>query len=149
MRTLASNLSKLGFRREVYLYILYTADIPVTKFAETVAFAAKLLLKNLHKTVNKLIKWVTKWKDHLNSSKTIHMVFALRQYYITNTILSGEKIPIKPMLNTSVHLDSRLNWRKHIVTEHEEIKIRFRIFSGSYMLGTKFHLQIKDFSILQ
>ncbi|KAF7286812.1 hypothetical protein GWI33_003869 [Rhynchophorus ferrugineus] len=102
------------------LYLLYTADIPTTKdillgtFANDTIITAKDIslpraIEKVKVAVHKIYKWTKNWKIQLNSSKSVHVNFALRRNN-KNLIISLNGWPI-PQAKSAKYLGIHLNYR--------------------------------------
>ena len=121
------------------LYIIYTADIPVTQNTFIGTFADDTVImstgdsqqhaiKNLQLALDKINNWTLDWKIKLNELKSVHVTYALRR--INNnlhTYLNGVQIPQQNSAKyLGLHLDNRLNWKHHVRQKAEQIKIKQR-----------------------
>lgn len=122
-----------------FLYLIYTADIPVTENTFIGTFADDTVImstsdsqqhavNNLQYALDKISRWTIDWKIKLNESKSVHVTYALRQ---TNnnlhTYLNGVQIPQQNSAKyLGLHLDNRLNWKHHVRQKAEQIKIKQR-----------------------
>lgn len=120
------------------LYVLYTADIPITGGNPIATFAddtATLASNNdyntandsLQKSVDEIIAWTNKWKIQLNTGKSVKVNFALRPHLSVPTYINGEEIPTQNHAKyLGLHIDSKLMWKTHILKKCEEVKARLR-----------------------
>lgn len=117
------------------LYTFYTADIPThdnvdaTTFADDIALVARSenydeAVAKLQTDTDKAVTWAQKWKIRLNSDKSARVDFALRPHGHIPTYIYGQAVNAT---NTAkyfgVHLDSKLNWQKHLETKLDELKL--------------------------
>lgn len=140
------------------LYLLYTADIPTDKDAMTATFADDTAILTTHEdysvattqlqsAVNKIDNWATRWKIKLNASKTVRIDFALRTHGYDPTHIKNEPVVQEESARyLGVHLDSKLNWKTHIMKKREQLQIRFRTLF--WMLRAKSRLSIKNKRLL-
>lgn len=122
-----------------FLYLIYTADIPVTSnsfigtFADDTAIMTTDVsqpeaVKKLQRALDKIYKWTTDWKIKLNESKSNHVTFALRQNN-SNLSVSLNRILI-PQAESARHLglnlDSKLNWKHHVRPKALQLNLKTR-----------------------
>lgn len=111
------------------LYILYTNDLPVPRHCKISLYAddtacytsgknPEVLVKRLQKAHNALIKYYTRWKIKINSSKTEAVFFTTRRHWpLTEIITStGDEIRWSNQVKyLGLLLDARLRWGPHTI----------------------------------
>lgn len=122
-----------------FLYLLYTADIPVPRNSFIGTFADDTVIMATNKTqstavnklqdaLNKINQWTIDWKIKLNETKSNHVTFALRQTNSNLRIsLNGINIPqAESAIYLGLHLDNKLNWKHHVKQKAQQIKLKSR-----------------------
>ncbi len=120
------------------LYVLYTADLPLThgtviaNFADDTAILAcsseyDAAICNLQRAVNIIIVWADNWRIKVNQTKSVHVDYSLRPHHCGNIKINGVTIPRRDSAKyLGVYLDSKLNWSKHIEAKCTDLRIKFR-----------------------
>jgi hypothetical protein len=73
----------------LYVYLIYTSDLPTSDNTTTATFTGDTAILATHEdpatvsmelqaTVNKINDWVKKWRITINHSKSTHITFTLR-----------------------------------------------------------------------
>lgn len=137
------------------LYLLYTADIPVTTgtvlgtFADDTVIMAtdadqSKAIEKLQIAVSKIHKWTIDWKILLNRLKSVHVNFTLRRKNSNLTIsLGGSQIPqAESTKYLGLHLDGRLNWKHHVRQKAEQIRIKTR--QMYWLIGRRSQLDLRS-----
>lgn len=120
------------------LYLIFTADLPVSSrstmstfvddtailtFHENPTKASELLQKDLHK----LQKWLNTWRIKVNESKSAHVTFTLRRENCPPVLLIKDQIPqVESTKYLGMHLDRRLTWKKHIFSKRKQLGLQLR-----------------------
>lgn len=137
------------------LYVLYTADIPMTKSTDLATFADDTALITSHenhdtattqlqRAVSKVAEWMRKWKIQINTEKSVYVMFTLRNCPPTIiTVNHTNLLPTPHAKYLGLTLDSKLNWRTHILKKREELKIRFRDLFWMFQASNKLSLSNK------
>lgn len=107
------------------LYVLYTADVPMSPLLLTTTFADDTTLlgsdKDLNKATNilqsymgKLELWLNTWRKKINYTKCKQMTFTQNRSSCPPISINGSHIPMVDCVNyLGFHLDRRSTWRKH------------------------------------
>jgi len=87
--------------------------------------------------------WLKKWRIRVNGAKSVHVTFTTRRKTCPPVISNGLRIPqAEDARYLGLHLDRRLNWRKHVFTEREQLGIQpSKMY---WMLGSKSQLSIES-----
>lgn len=121
-----------------HLYILYTSDIPVTKSVIVATFADDTTVlsphenydtatSNLQEAVDVISNWTKRWKIQLNSSKTVRVDYSLRSHGCNPTYIDGTPVTRADSAKyLGMHLDSKLNWRRHLTKKRDDLNAKFR-----------------------
>lgn len=120
------------------LYTVYTADLPVVNNITTATFADDTAIlasdKNPHaaseqlqKGLDKISDWLRAWRIKTSATKSVQVTFTLRKGDCPPVQLNGATLPHQDSVRyLGLHLDRKLNWRKHIKAKRDEMNIRFR-----------------------
>lgn len=75
----------------------------------------------------KIERWLRTWRIKVNKSKSIHITFANRQGICPPITLNRVQIPQDDHVKyLGLHLDRRLNWRKHIFAKCKQLGLQLR-----------------------
>jgi hypothetical protein len=120
------------------LYTLYTADQPITEQTTTATYAddtaalashedPAIASKNLQTHLDKLQIWFKKWRIKVNEKKSVHVTFTMRKQTCPSVFLNNEPLPQSDHAKyLGMHLDRKLNWKKHILTKRTQLDLKFR-----------------------
>lgn len=120
------------------LYILYTADLPVSKdivtgtFADDTAVLASdpnhvVASAKLQSSLNSISNWLRDWRIKANESKSVQVTFTTRRDTCPPVTLNGKDIPQENEIRyLGIYLDRRLTWRKHIFTKRKALGLKLR-----------------------
>lgn len=136
------------------LYSLFTADIPKPKkgklgiFADDTAVASSAptydeTVVALQESLDDIQEWTGNDRTVLNATKSVNVVFTLRPYVHTPLVLKNTAIPHSckaPYLG--LIMDSRLNWKEHILTKKKQIEIKHR--KMLWLLGKRSKLSLDN-----
>lgn len=121
------------------LYTLFTRDIPsppssvlLATFADDTALLATSpsypeAITNANTALAAFSAWAKRWKIAVNSTKSVHVDFALRHHGYEPLYLDGTPIPHSTSARyLGIHLDKRLTYSDHLNTKKTELKLRLR-----------------------
>jgi len=117
------------------LYLLYIADLPVALDTIIATYAADITILAAHKDhveashlqerLFYIQIWLKKWRIKVNGAKSVQVIFTTRRKTCPPIILNGLRIPqAEDARYLGLHLDRRLNWRKHIFTKRKQLGIQ-------------------------
>ena len=110
----------------LFLYTLYTADIPqspntpLSTFADDTAILSNhsnpiTASANLRTNLQSIEKWTRKWKIRINEEKFKHVTFSLRRGNSPQLIFNQTNIPQADAVKyLRLHLDRSLTWNRYI-----------------------------------
>lgn len=136
------------------LYLLFTADLPLTRNATTATFAddtailashvnADVASKLLQNNINKVQKWLTKWRLKANEKKSAHVTFTTRKETCPPIFLNNHQLPqAENAKYLGIYLDRRLTWRKHIFTKRKQLGLKLRQLY--WIIGRKSQLSLDN-----
>jgi len=108
------------------LYLLYTADLSLAQDTITATYTdntATLTARKDHVEASQRLQeslfhiqiWLKKWRIRVNGAKSVQVTFITRRKTCAPIILKGVNIPqAESARYLGLHLDRRLNWRRHI-----------------------------------
>lgn len=136
------------------LYLLYTADLPIspnqtttTTFADDTAILcsnkdAKEASKNMEEHLQLVDEWLNKWRIKVNETKSVHVTFTLNRSTCPPIHLNGKAVPQKTEYKyLGIHLDRRLTWEKHIKAKKTELNLKTQQLY--WLIGRKSRLKLE------
>lgn len=136
------------------LYVLYTADLPLSLDITTATFADDTALLAVHEDpvtasrilqnyLNTFEEWSQKWRIKVNEDKSAHVTFSLNIPNCPPVSLNNKIIPqVNEVKYLGMHLDRRLTWKTHIWSKRLHLNLKFNKLS--WLLASKSHLSIKN-----
>lgn len=136
------------------LYLLYTADLPVTNkviistFADDTAILMshsnpETASKELQNHLKKVEDWLKTWRIKVNENKSTHVTFTLNKRTCPPVQLNDINIPQQTKVKyLGLHLDRRLTWKNHIEAKRNQIKITFS--KMYWLMGRKSQLTLDN-----
>lgn len=110
-----------------FLYLLYTSDLPTTRHTTIGTFVGDTTIMASQEdpaTASNLVQehlddlqiWMKKWKIKVNETKSKQIDFTLRRELCPKIKFNNIEIPKATTAKyLGFHLDSKLNWREHII----------------------------------
>jgi hypothetical protein len=90
-----------------------------------------------------LQRWLQKWKIKINESKSTHLTFTLRNDPSPPLYLNNIEIPPATTVKyLGFYLDTKLNWKDHIIKKQKQMDIRHKELY--WYLGRKSNLLIDN-----
>lgn len=136
------------------LYLMYTADLPITPSLTIATFADDTALlashnepeqasKNLQSGVDKIQGWFKKWRIKPNETKSQHITFTLRRATCPEIKLNSTCIPqVENVKYLGIYLDRRLTWKKHIWTKRLQLNLKLNTLY--WLLGQRSKLSLEN-----
>lgn len=133
-----------------FLYLLYTADIPVTEDVTMATFADDTAIltsdknqdqasEKLQNHLDQLQEWLQRWKIKVNNQKSAQITFTTRRSNCPQVTLNNIPIPIKTEVKyLGLHLDQKLTWRSHIQAKKVQLNLKLR--QMNWLLGRRSQL---------
>jgi len=86
---------------------------------------------NLQKSIDNIFAWTRRWKIKISGDKSVHVYHTLRKTENIEIVLNQSPIPQKDSSKyLGMHLDSRLNWKHHVLQKKFRLKKNFENFTG-------------------
>lgn len=113
----------------------FTADLPSALETEVYTFADDTAIlstqKSIEKTtktlqghLNEIEKWTDSNKIKINTTKCAHITFTLNKRSTPKIKLNNQELPQAISVKyLGLHLDNKLNWKKHIQEKIKQIKV--------------------------
>lgn len=136
------------------LYLLYTADLPtntnvaIATFADDTAVLAisndpTMASQHLQNNLNLIQKWLKAWRIKANEAKSIQVTFTTRTKTCPPVYLNEIQIPqANDAKYLGMHLDRRLNWRKHIFSKRKQLGLK--LSKMYWLVGRKSQLSLEN-----
>jgi len=135
------------------LYLLYTADLPValdtitaTYTDDTAVLAADKdhieASQRLQESLFYIQIWLKKWRIRVNGTKSTGDFHHPQKDVPTSNFERPEDPSNRRPRYLRLHLDRRLNWRKHVFIERKQLGIQLN--KMYWMLGSKSQLSIES-----
>ena len=136
------------------LYILYTADLPITNQTTVATFADDTAIMALHpdhsmaskllqENLNKIEKWLKIWRIKANETKSIHVTFTMKKGNCPPVTMNGQELPqAESAKYLGMHLDRRLTWKTHIWKKRLQLEEKRR--KMYWLLGWKSQLTTEN-----
>ena len=141
-----------------FLYQLFTADLPVSPEIKMATFVDDTAILSTHINpntasrelqdhLNSIQIWLKSWRVKVNETKSAHVTFTLKKRTYPAVSLNGVKIPkVSDVKYLGMHLDSKLNWSKHIITKRKQLNIqKSKMY---WLIGRKSKLSIENKALL-
>ena len=103
--------------------------------------------RELQDHLNSIQIWLKSWRVKVNETKSAHVTFTLKKRTCPAVSLNGVKIPkVSDVKYLGMHLDSKLNWSKHIITKRKQLNIqKSKMY---WLIGRKSKLSIENKALL-
>lgn len=136
------------------LYLLFTADLPVTNqvlvgtFADDTAIVASdpnpiIASQKLQNSLDRITDWLNKWRIKSNETKSVQVTFTTRKDTCPPVKLNGiELSQSNEAKYLGIHLDRKLTWRKHIFTKRKALGLKLRTMY--WLLGSQSQLKLHN-----
>jgi len=122
-----------------FLYIFYTADIPVSQFtligtyADDTAILASsvdpiLASHQIQSHLNILMPWFNKWGIKINETKSSHITFSFRPHDCPPIIMNNSTIPhCTSVKYLGLTFDRKLTWGPHLKDKRKQLNSRLHL----------------------
>lgn len=136
------------------LYLLFTADLPLSRHTVIATFADDTAILSSHNDkhiatyhlqnhIQCIESWLQKWKIKVNESKSVHVTFTLRRENCPPVTINSKQIAqANDVKYLGIHLDRRLTWQKHIFTKRKQLGLKLR--NMYWLIGRKSQLTIEN-----
>lgn len=136
------------------LYLLFTADLPLSNHTAVATFAddtailsshidARMATYHLQNHVLSIESWLKKWKINVNESKSVHITFTLRRENCPPVTINNKQIGhSNDVKYLGIHLDRRLTWHKHIFTKRKQLGLKLR--NMYWLIGRQSQLTLEN-----
>lgn len=116
------------------LYIIFTADLPISNDIITTTFADDTAVLYAHQNrltatrelqhhIKKIETWSNKWGIKINEEKSAHITFTLKRRNCRNITLNNKIVPqVDTVKYLGLHLDKKLTWKYHIMKKKSKSK---------------------------
>lgn len=123
------------------LYVLYTADLPISDGTNTATFAddTAILVSHhnagtataiLQRSLNCVSEWLKMWRIKVNEGKSAHITFTLKTDTCPPVYLNNVVLPqVTEVKYLGMHLDRRLTWKTHIWNKRLNLNLKYRQLS--------------------
>lgn len=120
------------------LYLLYTADLPISEKTTLSTFADDTAIMSSHSNansasihlqnhLNQIENWLSKWRIRANETKSTHVTFTMKKDTCPPVTLNNHQLPqANEAKYLGMHLDRRLTWKKHIFTKRKQLGLKFQ-----------------------
>lgn len=136
------------------LYTLFTSDMPsnsdntIATYADDTAILATNTCpteasNTVQRQLDVLESWLRNWNIKVNAEKSVHVTYTLRKQDCPPVCLNGVFIPSSTSVKyLGLHIDRRLNWKKHISYKRQQLNIKTR--KMFWLLGPKSQLSLEN-----
>lgn len=136
------------------LYLLYTADMPITRLTTIATYADDTAVlsshtdptrasRNLQIALNDIQNWLKVWRIKANENKSVHITFTNRRESCPTVTFNGQQLKhVDTVKYLGMHLDRRLNWQKHIFTKRKQLGLQ--LHKLYWMIGRRSKLSVDN-----
>jgi hypothetical protein len=79
--------------------------------------------KKLQTNPDTIQKWLKRWRVKANKSKSVYVTFTTRREACQPVHINNVHLPQQDVKYLALHLNNRLTWRKHILTERKHLAV--------------------------
>jgi nicotinamide mononucleotide adenylyltransferase len=127
-----------------FLYLLYTADLPITDNTVLATFADITAILSANQNplrasadpqnhINLLQTWFQKWRIKINNEKSVQITFTTRRTNCPRVTINNSSIPTKTEVKyLGLHLDHKLTWKAHIRKKTTAINAKIKANALTY-----------------
>jgi len=136
------------------LYSIFTADLPVSDLTLTASYADDTAImashsdpiiatQHLQQHLDKMERWLKRWRIQANESKSTHITFTLRSGECPDVHLNGTIIPQSTTVKyLGLNLDRRLTWKPHIQNKRKQLGLLLKRMY--WIIGRKSKLSLTN-----
>jgi len=138
----------------LFLYLIYTADLPTTpntitaNFADDTAVLATnadpvIAAHKLQTALTDIQHWFTKWRLKANELKSSHVTFKLKRFSCPPVQLNGTSLRQPEVVKyPGMQLNRRFTWRKQITSKRRHLDLQLRKLY--WIIGRKSQLSLEN-----
>ena len=136
------------------LYLIFTADVPLTDNTLMATFADDTAImssdqdpntasQKLQQHLNSLQNWMEQWRIKVNPAKSSQITFTTRRAICPQVSINNIPIPIKQEVKyLGLHLDEKLTWRTHIKAKRKHLELKIR--NMNWLINKKSELSLEN-----
>lgn len=137
-----------------FLYLIFTADIPVTNSTTIATFADDTAIiavdenpntasENLQNHLDQLQDWLNNWRVKVNQTKSAHITFTNRRIDCPIVTINNAQLPVKDQVKyLGLTLEKKLTWKTHITAKKTQINMKLR--QMHWLIGRKSKLSTEN-----
>jgi hypothetical protein len=126
------------------LYPIFTADLPEIRQTMLATYVDDTTILASHENPTKASRllqthldqyaeWLQQWRIKVNETKSVHIIFTLKQGTCPPALLNGTRIPQSGSIKyLGLHLDRRLTWRTNIFAKKKNWALNLARCIGSW-----------------
>lgn len=136
------------------LYLIFTADIPITNnttiatFADDTAIVAvdkdpQIATEKLQIHLNQFQDWIHTWRVQVNQAKSAQITFTYKTTDCPPVSINNTQLPVTNQVKyLGLTMDRRLTWKQHITAKKTQINLKLK--QMQWLLGRKSKLATEN-----